>query len=240
MNKQLINLAGVLLSVLVLIVGVFAFALPLFVQAETTSRDAAGVRQTNATQQVAIDALRTQQEKSDELDKEIAGLRAQIPVIPHTDDVIFLAISAARSVGGTVIGVNATTLEPFAPRTGPVADGADAGLLQSQLPAQDGSAAPAEGTPAEGTPAVDGDATPDDTQPAAEASAAPSSASSGKMQIPMTIEMTVPSVEAATAAIDALRAGPRLVAITSATTTSSDQGVTLSVSVLAFLDSTGQ
>jgi hypothetical protein len=48
----------------------------------------------------------------------------------------------------------------------------------------------------------------------------------------------VPSVEAATSAIDALRRGPRLIAVTSATTTSSDAGVTLSVSVLAFLDNT--
>lgn len=236
MNKQLINLAGVLLSVLVLVIGVFAFALPLFVQAETTSRDAATVRQTNTTHQTAIDALRTQQDHSAELDEEIAGLRAQIPGIPHTDDIVFLAISAADRVGGTVTAVTATAVEPFAPRTSPTGDGDSSSLLQMPSSGQAGSAAP-DGA----TPSVDGSAPTGDAEPAAGASeAAPTSQSEGRMQIPMTIEMTVPSVEAATAAIDALRAGPRLVAVTSATTTSSDQGVTLSVSVLAFLDSTGE
>lgn len=238
MNRQLINLAGVLLSVLVLIVGVFAFALPLFVQAEATSGDTDAVLQTNATHQQVIDALHAQQEKSGELEEDIADLRAQIPGTPHTDDVVFLAISAAQRVGGQVTAVTATAVEPFAPRPAPADDGS--GLLQTPATPQTDAAAPTADTPDE-TPSVDGEVPADGTQPADGAAPAPTAsapANSGRMQLPMTIEMTVPSVEAATSAIDALRRGPRLIAVTSATTTSSDAGVTLSVSVLAFLDNT--
>lgn len=222
MTRQLINLIGGLVTVLVLVAGVVLIGLPMYSGAQAAGKEADDVARGNATQQIVIDGLRVQEAQFDQLEDEVAQLRRQIAVEPRVDDVVALALAAVSAQGGTLDSVSATEAVPFAVR------------VDEQAPAPAAEADPGTAEASATDAAADGAA--DATAAASAPVAAPASGADTQLQVPVTLAMTAPSVEAATSIVDALRRGPRMLAVTQATTTSEEGGVKLNVEVLVFVN----
>lgn len=221
MTKQLVNLVGALVSIAVLAAGVFLLALPQFTSAQQLNASAASVEQSNGTQQAVLDALNTQAADMTTLDAEVAELREVIPTSVRADDIVLIAAEAAAAYGGALTTVTVGETTPFAPRAmeAAVDDASAEAAVEGE---STGDAAPADAAPADAAPAT----TPTDGAPA-----------DGPQQVTLELTMTTPGVASATAAIDALRNGPRAVAITQAGISTADDGVvTATVSVLTFYD----
>lgn len=219
MTRQLINLIGGLVALLVLVGGAFLVAVPMYAAAESVGNEADQAASANDTQQLVIDGLRAQEAKFDELQADLAALRAQVASESRVDDLVALALSATAANGGSLDGVQASPAEPFAVRVG-----------EETAPAATAPPADAETTDAETTGAE---------QTTTEAVPAPTGADDTQAQVPVTLTITAPDVSAATSIVDALRAGPRVVAITQAdTVTDSGEGglVTLTVNALLFVN----
>ncbi|UJP10277.1 hypothetical protein L2X99_00705 [Microbacterium sp. KUDC0406] len=232
MTRQLINLVGGLVAVLVLVAGVLLIGLPMYSNAQATAAEADQVALGNQTQQTIIDGLRAQEKKSDELDAELAKLRRQIAPEPRADDIVALAIAAVGAHHGTLDSVTVAEAEPFAVRVAEQADGAaDAAAPQDgDQQAQDG-----DQTGQDGDQTAQGAAEPASASTAAPADAA-AAGDDTRQQVPVTLVITAESVVDATSIVDALRAGPRVVAVTDAATTTDDQGVHLTVTALVFVN----
>ena len=216
MTKQLVNLIGAAASLAVLVLGIVVCALPLLSAAGTTSSAADDVAQQNRTQEILLDTLRSQSADMAALDADVEDLRAAIPAAPHLDDVLYLALRAAEAHGGRVTTLTPATAEAFAVRSGEATDPTEAATA-AEAPADAGGADPGEQTAAEAPEAT----------AAADASA--------PTQIAVTVVIEASDVDAATRMLDALRAGPRAVAITQASVTqATEDGVTLTATVLAF------
>lgn len=224
MTKQLVNLIGAAASLAILLLGVVVFALPLFSSASTTWSSADEVAAQNRTQQTVLDTLAAQSADMSELDATVAELRGEIPPAAYLDDVLLLAVEAARANGGTVTSVAPGTAEPFAPRVaGATGDAAATAPAPDPAASEDGSDAASAPT--------------DDAAGAAGAGTSTESAPTANdpQQITVTLGIEAADVAAATRILDALRAGPRLVAVTQASVTSdTENGATLSVTLLAF------
>ena len=228
MTKQLVNLVGAAASLAILLLGVVVFALPLFSSASATWSSADEVADQNRTQQTVLDTLTAQSADMSELDATVEEMRAEIPAAAYLDDVLLLAVDAARDNGGTVTSVAPGTSEPFAPRvTGAGEDAA----AQAPDPAASEDSAATDAAPADDAAAADGTAAADGDGTAA----APAPTVNDPQQITVTLGIEAADVAAATRILDALRAGPRLVAVTQASVTSdAENGATLSVTLLAF------
>jgi hypothetical protein len=210
MNKQLVNRIGGAAALAIVLLGLVVFAVPLYSAANTTNAEAARVGSQNDLQQSVLDGLTAQAADTTQLDADVAELRSEIPKTAHLDDVLLLAVQAAQAEGGTVTGLAPGDTVVFAERT-------------AEAAASGGSAAPAPAPSA--TDAAGDAAAPDGADAAAEAS----------QQIPVTVTIDAPDVAAATRILDALRAGPRLVAVQQgAVTTKPEGGATLTAALLAF------
>jgi hypothetical protein len=225
MTRRMVDLIGGVVTVAILLVGVLVFALPLHGGAGATMDQADDVRAQNAVQQTLLDSLTAQSADMTELDTDVARLRAGIPLTDRVEDLVELAVAATGAHGGTLLSVLPAPAAPFAPRT--VEPGAD-----GEAPTTDAAGAEA----ASGQEDVDGTQATDAADTAASAPPpAPAAASEdGPLQTEVTLQFDVPGVEAGTAIVDALRAGPRLVAVTRAEIATDDDGVTLTVTVLVF------
>lgn len=214
MNKHLVNLIGASASLAIIVLGVVVFAFPLFSSANSTAASADDVAEQNRIHQVQLDAFTAQAADMTALDATVAELRAEFPMGAHVDDIVLLAALAVEAEGGSITSIAAAPSEPFTSRTG------DAESVAS---------APAPEATAESDPAAvpaDGGAT---------GSPAPVAPTDGAQQVGVTIGIDAPDVAVATRIIDALRAGPRLVAVTQASVSAaSESGVSLSVTLLAF------
>ncbi len=214
MNKQLVNVIGAAATLGILLIGVLVFALPMFSTASSTWKAADDVATQNRAQQTVLDTLTAQSADMTELDATVATLRDEIPAAAHLDDVVLLAVEAARENGGTVTTITPSPAVPFAPR----AAEADAAAAP---PAEEEAASAGEATSDAGAPT----AAPTPAAPAADA----------PQQISVTLGVEAADVATATRILDALRAGPRLVAVTQASVTSdADNGASLSVTLLVF------
>ena len=144
---------------------------------------------TNALYQSQVESLREQEEDLDAINAEVAALRAQIPATGQLDDVFEVIGRAAESSGASILSITAGEHAAFVVRTG-VEDG-DAGTPASEVsPAPDATASPETG--------------------ATDVAPAPDVAAPGRQQVEFAITVTAPTMEQATAFLDALRAGPRL------------------------------
>ncbi len=117
LNKQLINLLGILFAVVVLVAGLALIAYPMFAQAQTLDKNTSTVAQTNAVYQTQIDALSAAEAKSDELDANLAALRQQIAATPKLDDVYEIVDTAAKRADVRVESVTADAESPWVART---------------------------------------------------------------------------------------------------------------------------
>ena len=202
-NKQFINIAGILLVVVVLTAGIALIALPMFSQAQATQAQTATVEQTNSVYQAQIDALSADEARSDEIDASLAALRTEIAATPQLDDVFEIVATAAEANQATIESVVAAEPTAFAARP-PVVD---AGGLGRPVAAPEESAEQAETTGE-----TDAESS---TDAAADAAAAPTPSDTDSLgpqqEVMVTIVVTVPDANTAAAFIDALRVGPRLI-----------------------------
>jgi len=210
-NKQFINVIGVVLVVAVLVAGVALIALPMWSQAQSTDASTQNVAQTNAMYQAQIDQLSAAENRIDEIDSHIAALRMEITSFTKLDDVFELIVEAVEKHELILDSVKATDAEPFAPRVGTPTE----------------TVAPVEST---STDVGEDVAEPTAAEPASDAVA-------GQLQVAITIELVVPDAATAMAFVDDLRVGPRLLLPIDVTLSESDN--TLTVTLLTFIRTEG-
>ncbi|GAA5204593.1 hypothetical protein [Microbacterium jejuense] len=224
MPKHLVTAIGLIVSLGVIALGVFLVALPLYFQAVSVDTQTATVASTNAVYQAQVDNLHEQEANLDQIDSDVSELRAQIPATGQLDDVFEVVGRAAEATGIQLTAVTAGEQVAFVARTG-ATEG-------------DAAAAPA----AEPTPTATDGATDGSTAAATDGATAPvaGAGADGRQQVDFTISATAPDMATATAFLDALRAGPRLLSSITATTSQSGEGsVSVQISALTYVDEEG-
>lgn len=222
MPKHVVTAIGLIVSLGVIALGVSLVALPLYFQSLGVAGQTATVTQTNAIYQAQVDGLRAEEENLDEINAQVESLRVQIPETGELDDVFEIVGNAAVEAGVTLTNVTAGEQVVFAVRTGPEDDAA---------------AAPAPDAGAEGEDTADaGDATAGGTT--AEPTA-PTPATEGRQQVDFTIAATAPDMAAATAFLDALRSGPRLLNLVQVITLPGEGDVSVQITALTYIDAEG-
>ena len=222
MPKHLVTAIGLVLSLGVIALGVFLVAMPLYFQAIGVDAQTATVAGTNAIYQAQVDGLREEEERLDEIDADVADLRSQIPATGQLDDVFEVVGRAAEASGVALTAVTAGEQVAFVVRTSAE---------------DDPTAAPEPApTPAPTTGATD--AATADTAPTTDAAAgADATAAAGRQQVDFVIQATAADMTQATAFLDALRAGPRLLSNVTATSTESGSGtVDVQITALTYVD----
>ncbi|WP_203579194.1 hypothetical protein [Microbacterium hibisci] len=225
MPKHLVTAIGLIVSLGVIALGVFLVALPLYLQAVSVDGQTATVANTNAIYQAQLDSLTAEQENLDAINANVAQLRSQIPASAHFDDVFEVVGRAAEASGVAIAAVTAGEQVAYVTRAG----------------ATEGEAAVAEPAPA---PEATDAATDPATDPAAgtppETPAPDAEGAVGRQQADFVISATATDMAQATAFVDALRAGPRLLNSMSVTMTQSGDGaVDVQISALTYIDEEG-
>ena len=222
MPKHIVTAIGLIVSLGVIALGVFLVAMPLYFQAVSVDGQTASVASTNAQYQAQVDELTAQQENLGEIEANVAGLRAQIPATGQLDDVFEVVARAAEASGVQITSVTAGEQVAYATGTGAT----EGDAVAVPAPAPEATEAATDATT--GTPT-------DAAAPAPDAAAG-----AGRQQVDFVISATAADMEQATAFLDALRAGPRLLNSVSATMTQSGEGtVDIQVSALTFVDAEG-
>ncbi|KAF2411680.1 hypothetical protein B1729_18965 [Microbacterium sp. B35-04] len=223
MPKQLVTALGLVVSLGVIALGVFLVALPLYFQAVGVDAQTATVANTNAVYQAQVDNLTAEAENLDQINADVAGLRSQIPATGQLDDVFEVVARAAEASGVSLTAITAGEQVAFTARTG----------------ATEGDAAAVAPVPAP-TPEATEAAT--DTTTGTTDAAAPVDPiiNAGRQQVDFVISAQAADMAQATAFLDALRAGPRLLNSITATTTQSGEGTfDVQISALTFVDTEG-
>jgi TolA-binding protein len=224
MPKHLVTALGLIVSLGVIALGVFLVALPLYFQAVSVDAQTATVANTNAIYQAQVDHLTAEEENLDQINATVAELRSQIPATGQLDDVFEVVARAAEASEVSLTAVTAGEQVAFAARTG-AADGNAAAVAPAPAPtptATEGATDPATGTTADAAAPVDAIAT------------------AGRQQVDFVISAQAADMAQATAFVDALRAGPRLLIPGTVTMTEAGAGaVDVQVSALTFVDAEG-
>lgn len=239
MTKQLITLIGALVSAAVIVAAVLIGVVPLVGGVFSADAERQQVAATNATYETQITALTKQKENLDEINAAVEKLRGQVPDKQLLNQVFERISLAATSAGVTVTAANRGDLAPYAPRTG----SADAA---ASAPAPAPTPTPTTGTPIDGANdvAAQANANVADTNGATADGGTPTPApatppAAAREQIELSISVTAPDMASAFAFLDGLRAGPRAIAIDTATVSQSGEGFSLQVTVLTFLQNSG-
>ncbi|GEP49315.1 hypothetical protein FVP74_13805 [Microbacterium saccharophilum] len=211
-NKQFINLLGIVVIAAILVAGVALIALPMWSQSRTTDASTRTVAQTNAVYEVQVSQLTAAQDGEADLDRQLAELRADIPAITKYDDVFDIVNGAATDLDLTIQTITIADAEDWTPRAAAVEAPAEAPAAGAQGAGGDEEADSAATT--------DPAAVPTPTEPTV----------TPQRQATVTIEVAVPDAKTATAFIDALGKGPRLLSPLNAAL---DDG-TLTLTVLTF------
>ena len=224
MPKHLVTAIGLIASLGVVALGVFLVALPLYFQAVSVDAHTANVAGTNTLYQAQVDGLRDEEENLDRITAAVAELRAQLPESAQLDDVFEVVGRAAEASGIAITAVTAGDQVAYVVRTG-VTDGDAPAPAAEPTPAPTGDATDAAAAATEGTDA----SAPTATAP-----------QGGRQQVDFVITATAVDMAQATAFLDALRAGPRLLSTVTATTTQTGEGtVDVQISALTFVDEEG-
>ena len=220
MQKGIITVIGLVVSVGIVVLALVLGALPVYLQSVAVDVQTASVANTNAVYQAQVDNLRAEQENLDTINASVAGLRAQIPASAQLDDVFEVIGRAAEEADVDIVSISAGQQVAFTPH---------AGMVDETAPPADSSTDATGGT-ADGTGADDGTGTGDAQTPAP---------ASGRQQVDFAIQVTAPDMDHVTDFLDQLRAGPRLLSSISATAVTGDEGLTVQVSALTYVDSEG-
>lgn len=224
MPKQLVTVIGLIVSLGVIALGVFLVALPLYLQAVGVDAQTATVANTNAIYQAQVDNLTAEAENLDQINADVADLRSQIPATGQLDDVFEVVARASEASGVSLTAITAGEQVAFAARTGATDRDAAAGAPDpAPTPsATEGATDPTAGTTTDAAAPVDAVVT------------------GGRQQVDFVISATATDMAQATAFLDALRAGPRLLNSITATTTQSGEGtIDVQISSLTFVDAEG-
>lgn len=227
MPKHLVTAIGLIVSLGVIALGVFLVAMPLYFQAVAVDAQTATVASTNALYQAQVDELTAQQENLDEITANVAGLRSQIPATGQYDDVFEVVGNAAAASGVAITSVTAGEQIVYTTRTG-ATEGDPAAAATAPAPgATDAATDP--------NAAADANATDVNVAPAPDAAVA-----AGRQQVDFVISATAADMAQATAFVDALRAGPRLLNSMAVTMTQSGEGtVDIQITALSYVDEEG-
>ena len=224
MPKQLVTALGLVVSLGVIALGVFLVALPLYFQAVGVDGQTATVANTNAIYQAQVDHLTEEEANLAQINAEVSELRSQIPATGQLDDVFEVVASAAEASGVSLTAVTAGEQVAFTARTG-ATEGDAAAVAPAPAPtpsATEGATDPTAGTTTDAAAPLD------------------AGAATGRQQVDFVISATADDMEQATAFLDALRAGPRLLNSITATTTQSGEGTfDVQISALTFVDTEG-
>jgi hypothetical protein len=223
MPKQLVTALGLIVSLGVIALGVFLVAVPLYFQAVAVDTQTAAVASTNAIYQTQVDSLRAEEANLDAINANVADLRSQIPASAQLDDVFEVVGRAAEASGVALSAVTAGEQVPFVVRTGATnEEGAESAPAPAPTPA-----------PTEGAESTGGATSPEVAAPEA-------SAESGRLQIDFVISATATDMQQATAFLDALRAGPRLLNSVIASSNQTGEGtVEVQINALTYIDAEG-
>ena len=221
MQKGIITVIGLVVSVGIVVLALVLGALPVYLQSVAVDVETASVANTNAIYQAQVDNLRAEQENLDTINASVAGLRAQIPASAQLDDVFEVIGRAAEEADVDIVSISAGQQVAFTPH---------AGVVDETAPPPADSSTDATGGSADGTGVDDGTGTGDAQTPAP---------ASGRQQVDFAIQVTAPDMDHVTDFLDQLRAGPRLLSSISATTVTGDEGLTVQVSALTYVDSEG-
>lgn len=216
-SRQLINLAGVLLVVVLLVAGVALVAMPMYAQSRATDLQTVTVAQENLVYQQQIAELTEAESRIDVIDANVAELRSEIAAQEQLDDVQGLIAAAARSVKVRVESVAVEAPASFVPREPAVEDDVETPVDDAATP----DSATTEG------PSEEADQTAVDTSPAVTEQLEPQR----QILVTIVVDLTADDssqgpaagadefdvdelhsqADAAAAFVDALRSGPRLV-----------------------------
>ena len=221
MPKHIVTAVGLIVSVGVIALGVFLVALPVYFQAVAVDAQTAAVASTNEVYQTQVDGLHAQEANIDQINANVAQLRAQIPATGQYDDVFEVIGRAAEASAVSIDSVTAGEQVVFVARTGADTDGAVAPVAD----------------PPRSRPLV----RPTHQRERRIAAPIPDVATTaGRQQVDFAISATAVDMGQAIAFLDALRAGPRLLrSITAMTTQSGDSAVAIQVSALTYIDGEG-
>ncbi|WP_374312575.1 hypothetical protein [Microbacterium sp.] len=233
MPKQLITAIGLVVSLGIVTLAVVLIAVPLWAQSLSVDAQTATVASTNQIYEAQVQALQADSERQDEIDASVAALRTQIPAAAELDDV-FEVIARAAAASGVIIS-SATAGEPtaFTVRTTSTEIGAEPAVA---APVDDASAGSEDAGAGDAATAEGDDVAVD---PNAPTTAAPDEGAplTGRQQIDFTILVTANDMAQATAFLDELRTGPRLLSAITAVTNQTGTAVDVQVSALTFVDS---
>jgi hypothetical protein len=232
MPKQLITAIGLVVSLGIVTLAVVLIAVPLWAQSLSVDAQTATVASTNQIYEAQVQALQADSERQDEIDASVAALRTQIPAAAELDDV-FEVIARAAAASGVIIS-SATAGEPtaFTVRTTSTEIGAEPAVA---APVDDASAGSEDAGAGDAATAEGDDVAVDPNAP----TAAPDEGAplTGRQQIDFTILVTANDMAQATAFLDELRTGPRLLSAITAVTNQTGTAVDVQVSALTFVDS---
>lgn len=221
MPKHLVTAVGLIISLGVIALGVFLVALPLYFQAVEVDAETATVANTNALYQAQVDSLTAEQQNLNQISANVAELRSQIPAAGQFDDVFEVVGKAAEASGVAITSVAAGEQVAYVTRSGMTGGGA---APTTPAPA-------AESTDA----ATDPTASVTDTAPAPD-----TGGGTGRQQADFAISATATDMAQATAFVDALRAGPRLLNSMSVTMTQGGDGAAnVQITALTYIDAEG-
>ena len=239
MTKQLITLIGALISAAVIVVAVLVGVVPLIGGVVSADSQREQVAATNAGFEKQIASLTTQKAHLADIQGAVTQLRGQIPEQQLLNQVFERISRAATDAGVTVTDASRGDLETFAARTG--AKDAAAAIA---APAPAPTPTPTTGTPIDAAKDTAGKANAnaaatDAASGATPATGAPAPAASTRQQVQLSIRISAPDIASTFAFLDGLRAGPRAIAIDTATTTESGGTFEMQITAIAFLQSTG-
>lgn len=224
MPKHLVTAIGLVLSLGVIALGVFLVAMPLYFQAIGVDAQTATVAGTNAIYQAQVDGLRDEEERLDEINADVADLRSQIPATGQLDDVFEVVGRADEASGVALTAVTAGEQVAFVVRTS-AEDDPTAAAAPEPAPTPDPTTEATDAATADTAPTTDA------------ATGADAAAAAGRQQVDFVIQATAADMAQATAFLDALRAGPRLLSNVTATSTQSGSGaVDVQITALTYVD----
>lgn len=237
MTKQLITLIGALISAAVIVAAVLVGVVPLVGGVVSADSQREQVVATNAGFESQIASLTAQKAHLADIQGAVAQLRGQIPEQQLLNQVFERISRAATDAGVTVTDASRGDLETFTTRTGSK-DAAAAAPAPAPTPT------PTTGTPIDAAKDTAGQANAnaaatDAASGATPAKGAPAPTASTRQQVQLSIRVSAPDIASTFAFLDGLRAGPRAIAIDTATTTESGGAFEMQITAIAFLQSSG-
>ncbi|WP_449282383.1 hypothetical protein [Leucobacter sp.] len=205
-DSRLLTLLGVLVIVAVLGLGTVLAGLPMYARVQAAQQEIVQTQATNATLEGRLAELSRAKERRADIEAGIETLREQLPARPESDTVLQVISDALTAHEVFPKADRFGDSVAYAAQTGWAPDGE--AVAETPAPAPEATEETAVEDSADGNAA-------EDAAPAAEAPAEPPA--DPQQQIEITLEVAVPDEPTATAFLDSLRSGSRLLLVTGAT-----------------------